>query len=39
MDVGDKVFVVMDIVIGGDFFSYVKVRGFVKENFSRKIFL
>ncbi|XP_068762454.1 testis-specific serine/threonine-protein kinase 3-like [Montipora capricornis] len=39
MDVGDKVFVVMDIATGGDLLSYVKARGFVKENLSRKIFL
>lgn len=38
-DIGDKVFVVMDIASGGDLLSYIKSRGFVKENLAKKIFL
>ena len=39
LDMGDKVFVVMDIATGGDLLGYIKARGFVKENLSKKIFL
>lgn len=39
MDIGDKVFVIMDLATGGDLLVYIKARGFVKESLSRKIFL
>lgn len=39
LDVGDKVFVVMDLATGGDLLDYIKKRGCVKENLSKKIFL
>lgn len=39
LDIGDKVFVVMDIVIGGDLLDYIKRRGYVKENLSKKVFM
>ena len=39
MDIGDKVFVIMDIASGGDLLGYIKARGFVKEHLSKKIFL
>lgn len=38
MDIGDKVFVVMDIA-SGDLLGYIKARGFVKEDLGKKIFL
>lgn len=39
LDTGDKVFVVMDIATGGDLLDYIKRRGYVKENLSKKVFM
>lgn len=39
LDIGDKVFVVMDLAPGGDLLDYIKKKGCMKENLSRKIFL
>lgn len=38
LDIGDKVFVVMDIAAGGDLLDYIKTNGFVKETLSKKVF-
>ncbi|XP_020617262.1 testis-specific serine/threonine-protein kinase 3-like [Orbicella faveolata] len=38
LDTGDRVFVVMDIATGGDLLDYIKTKGFVKENLSRRVF-
>ena len=39
LDIGDKVYVVMDIAAGGDLLDYIKTRGFVRENLSKKVFM
>lgn len=39
LDIGDKVYVVMDIAAGGDLLDYIKTRGFVKEHLSKKVFM
>ena len=39
LDIGEKVFVVMDIAAGGDLLDYIKTKGFVKENLSKRVFL
>lgn len=39
LEIGDKVFVVMDFVIGGDLLDYIKEKGCVEENLIKKIFL
>lgn len=39
LEIGDKVFVVMDLATGGDLLDYIKEKGYVEESLTKKIFL